>query len=95
MPAQDLRDRIQDTAGYDARVTVLGHIQRGGSPCAVDIILASRMGSAAVEALSSGNSGFMTALRDNTIALPELSVSWESKKPLDPELMRLVEVLGL
>ena len=95
MPAQDLRDRIQDTAGYDARVTVLGHIQRGGSPCAVDIILASRMGSAAVEALASGNSGFMTALRDNTIALPELSVSWESKKPLDPELMRLVEVLGL
>ncbi len=95
MPAQDLRDRIQDTAGYDARVTVLGHIQRGGSPCAVDIILASRMGSAAVDALASGKSGFMTALRDNNIDLPELSVSWESKKPLDPELMRLVEVLGL
>ena len=95
MPAQDLRDRIQDTAGYDARVTVLGHIQRGGSPCAVDIILASRMGAAAVDALTAGKSGFMTALRDNAIDLPALSVSWETRKPLDPEMMRLVEVLGL
>ncbi|MFA7094470.1 MAG: 6-phosphofructokinase, partial [Thermovirgaceae bacterium] len=74
---------------------VLGHIQRGGSPCAVDIILASRMGAAAVEAMAAGKSGFMTALKDNSIDLPALSVSWETKKPLDPELMRLVEVLGL
>ncbi len=95
MPAQELRDRIQDTAGYDARVTVLGHIQRGGSPCAVDIILASRMGSAAVEALVSGKNGVMTALANNRIELPYLSVSWETKKPLDPEMMKLVEVLGL
>ncbi|GAB6280045.1 MAG: 6-phosphofructokinase [Thermovirga sp.] len=95
MPAQELRDRIQDTGGYDARVTVLGHIQRGGSPCAVDIILASRMGSAAVEALVSGKSGVMTTLSDGRIDLPPLSVSWESRKPLDPELMELVEVLGL
>lgn len=95
MPAQELRDQIQDTGGYDARVTVLGHIQRGGSPCAVDIILASRMGSAALEALLSGNSGVMTALSDNHIELPPLKASWETKKQLDPELMELVEVLGL
>lgn len=95
MPAQQLRDQIQDTGGYDARVTVLGHIQRGGSPCAVDIILASRMGSAAVDALVSGKSGVMTALSNGRIELPPLSVSWETKKPLDPELMGLVDVLGL
>ncbi len=95
MPAQGLRDRIQDTAGYDARVTVLGHIQRGGSPCAVDIILASRMGSAAVEALASGRGGFMTALQENRIELLDLSLSWETRKYLDPEMMRLVEVLGV
>lgn len=95
MTAQQLRDQIQDTGGYDARVTVLGHIQRGGSPCAVDIILASRMGSAAVEALVSGKSGVMTALCDNHIELPPLKASWDTKKPLDPELMELVEVLGL
>ena len=95
MPAQELRDRIQDTAGYDARVTVLGHIQRGGSPCAVDIILASRMGSAAVEGLISGRGGFMTSLADSTIELRNLSVSWETKKYLDPEMMRLVGVLGV
>ena len=95
MPAQELRDRIQDTAGYDARVTVLGHIQRGGSPCAVDIILASRMGAAAVEALASGRGGFMTALQENRVELLDLSLSWETRKYLDPEMMRLVEVLGV
>ncbi len=94
MPAHELRDRIQDTGGYEARVTVLGHIQRGGSPCSVDIILASRMGSAAAEALESGQSGVMTAIRCGSIELPPISVSWETKKHLDPEMMRLVEVLG-
>lgn len=94
MSAQELRDKIQDTGGYDARVTVLGHIQRGGSPCAVDIILASRMGTAAVEALAGGKIGVMTALCNGRIELPALPVSWETKKRLDPELMELVEVLG-
>ena len=95
MPAAELRERIQDTGGYDARVTVLGHIQRGGSPCAVDIILASRMGAAAVEVLLSGKSGVMTTLKDGVIETPTLSVSWEQNKPLSPELMELVEVLSV
>jgi 6-phosphofructokinase 1 len=61
----------------------------------VDIILASRMGSAAVEGLISGRGGFMTSLADSTIELRNLSVSWETKKYLDPEMMRLVGVLGV
>ncbi len=95
MGAGELRDRIQDTGGYDARVTVLGHIQRGGSPCAVDIILASRMGNAAVGALVSGKRRTMTAAICGKVEVVPLERAWERKKFLDPELMELVEVLGI
>lgn len=95
MGAGELRDRIQDTGGYDARVTVLGHIQRGGSPCAVDIILASRMGNAAVGALLSGKRNTMTAAICGKVEVVPLELAWERKKFLDPELMELVEVLSI
>ncbi|HAG22269.1 MAG TPA: 6-phosphofructokinase [Synergistaceae bacterium] len=95
MGAGELRDRIQDTGGYDARVTVLGHIQRGGSPCAVDIILASRMGTAAVGALISGKRRIMTAARCGKVEVVPLELAWEKKKFLDPELMEIVEVLSI
>jgi 6-phosphofructokinase 1 len=95
MGASELRERIQDTGGYDARVTVLGHIQRGGSPCAVDIILASRMGRAAVAALLSGQRRVMTAASCGRVEVVPLERSWEEKKYLDPELMETVEVLSI
>jgi 6-phosphofructokinase 1 len=81
--------------GYDARVTVLGHIQRGGSPCAVDIILASRMGNAAAGALVSGKRRTMTAAICGKVEVVPLELAWERKKLLDPELMELVEVLSI
>jgi len=95
MPAQDLRDQLKDTGGYEARVTVLGHIQRGGSPCSVDIILASQMGKCAVDALLEGETAVMTASRCGKVQRVPLSWSWERRKLLDPELMELVEVLSI
>jgi 6-phosphofructokinase 1 len=95
MPAQDLRDQLKDTGGYEARVTVLGHIQRGGSPCSVDVVLASQMGKCAVDALLEGKTAVMTASRCGKVELVPLSWSWERKKLLDPELMELVEVLSI
>ncbi len=95
MGASELRERIQDTGGYDARVTVLGHIQRGGSPCAMDIILASQMGMAAVAALLSGETRCMTGASCGRIEVVPLERSWEEKKRLDAELMEIVEVLSI
>jgi 6-phosphofructokinase 1 len=95
MPAQDLRDQLKDTGGYEARVTVLGHIQRGGSPCSVDVVLASQMGKCAVDALLEGKTAVMTASRCGKVELVPLSWSWERKKLLDPDLMELVEVLSI
>jgi 6-phosphofructokinase 1 len=95
MSAQELKTQLKDTGGYEARVTVLGHIQRGGSPCSVDIILASQMGKCAVDALLEGETAVMTASRCGKVQRVPLSWSWERRKLLDPELMELVEVLSI
>lgn len=95
MSAQDLALRLKDTAGYEARVTVLGHIQRGGSPTAFDTVLASRMGACAVEALMEGKSGVMTAVQKDEMATPPLSVAWEEKKPLSADLLSLMDMLSI
>ncbi|MBC7321537.1 MAG: 6-phosphofructokinase [Acetomicrobium sp.] len=95
MSAQDLALRLKDTAGYEARVTVLGHIQRGGSPTAFDAVLASRMGACAVEALMEGKSGVMTAVQKDEMATPPLSVAWEEKKPLSADLLSLMDMLSI
>lgn len=95
MSAQELKTQLKDTGGYEARVTVLGHIQRGGSPCSVDIILASQMGKCAVDALLEGETAVMAASRCGKVQRVPLSWSWERRKLLDPELMELVEVLSI
>jgi 6-phosphofructokinase 1 len=95
MPAHELSARLEDTGGYTARITVLGHIQRGGSPTAYDAVLASRMGSAAVEALCEGRRGVMAGCVGGRIELCPLARTWEEKKPLNPELLELVEKLSI
>jgi len=95
MSAQDLALRLKDTAGYEARVTVLGHIQRGGSPTAFDAVLASRMGACAVEALMEGKSGVMIAVQKDEMATPPLSVAWEEKKLLSADLFSLMDMLSI
>ena len=63
---------IQKRTGFDTRVTVLGHVQRGGVPTPTDRILGSRFGVAAVDALSEGKSSVMTALRGDRVELIRL-----------------------
>ena len=95
MSAVELRDQLKDTGGYDARVTVLGYIQRGGSPSSYDTILASRMGSFAVESLLEGASGSMVGNSCHEMVLAPLSMSWKGQKPLNPELIELIDKLSI
>ncbi|MFA7364285.1 MAG: ATP-dependent 6-phosphofructokinase, partial [Aminobacteriaceae bacterium] len=95
MSALELKNQLQDTGGYDARVTVLGYIQRGGSPTSFDTILASRMGSFAVEALLEGRSGVMVGSVCGRMTLCPLEDAWKSPKSLNPEMLALVEKLGV
>ena len=86
---------VMDTAGYEARVTVLGHVLRGGSPTSFDTVLASRMGARAVEALVEGERGTMVAVSCGRMKLLPLTAAWEEKKWLNPELMSLIDTLSI
>ena len=94
MTANEMKDKLQDTGGYDARVTVLGHIQRGGSPTSFDVILASRMGAYAAESLMVGKSGLMVGNVNHRMTLSDLERAWSEQKHLSPELLNLVEKLN-
>lgn len=93
--AQDIADSIKDAIGFETRVTVLGHYQRGGAPTVFDRLLASRFGKKAVELLVSGTSGVMVGLSCNAmLATPLEDVIKGEKRPQD-EVLRLAEVLGI
>jgi 6-phosphofructokinase 1 len=94
MTANEMKDKLQDTGGYDARVTVLGYIQRGGSPTSFDAILASRMGAYATESLFIGKSGVMVGNVNHRMVLSDLERSWTEQKSLSPEMLNLVEKLN-
>jgi len=92
---QSIADSIKDAIGFETRVTVLGHYQRGGAPTVFDRLLASRFGKKAVELLISGNHGTMAGLSCNTVlAVPLEDVIKGEKRPQD-EMLRLAEVLGI
>jgi 6-phosphofructokinase 1 len=86
-----LKQQIPD---FDPRVTILGHIQRGGSPTAFDRVLGSRLGNAAVEALLKGETNKMVGLMRNKVALTSFDDAIHKTKVLNPELIRLVDVFN-
>jgi len=93
--AQEIADTVKDAIGFETRVTVLGHYQRGGAPTVFDRLLASRFGKKAVELLVAGQQGIMVGLSCNTIlAVPIEDVVKGEKRPQD-EVLRLAEVLGI
>ena len=92
---QTIADSIKDAIGFETRVTVLGHYQRGGAPTVFDRLLGSRFGKKAVELLISGQQGMMVGLSCNAIlATPLADVIKGEKRPQD-EVLRLAEVLGV
>ncbi|HRH66727.1 MAG TPA: 6-phosphofructokinase [Bacteroidia bacterium] len=80
---------------YDTRVSVLGHMQRGGSPSCADRVLASRLGVAAVEALMEGRSNEMVGIVNNQLVHTPFPVIVSSQKEFPMDLMRIAEILSL
>lgn len=91
---ETLAKQIEEKSGFDVRTTVLGHVQRGGSPTAADRLLASQLGYFAVRHLLAGDTGVLVGEHNDTIVTTPLSEVWSKDKPLDPELLQLVQVLG-
>jgi 6-phosphofructokinase len=94
--AQSIADSIKDGVGFETRVTVLGHYQRGGAPSVFDRLLGSRFGRKSVELLLNGTKGVMVGLAASslTTTLLEMVVSGGQKK-LNQELIRLGDILGI
>ena len=95
MSASDLASLLKKTGGFDAKIIVLGHIQRGGSPSSFDTVLASRLGGGAVDALRNGETGVMVGRTCGKIVTSPIQTAWEQKKNLDADMMSLVDILGI
>ena len=83
----------QDRLGFELRVAILGHIQRGGTPSAYDRILASRLGAGAVEAMASGEYNVLTGWVASEIKYTPLEVVVKNKKQIDKSLVELAKIL--
>ncbi len=87
-----LEGEIEERTGYESRMTILGHVQRGGTPTAYDRVLATRFGVAAADAVAAGDFGKMVALRGTAIDRVSIEAALAEPKLLDPELYETAEV---
>jgi 6-phosphofructokinase 1 len=85
---------VKDRTGFDSRVCILGHIQRGGAPTARDRVLASKLGAAAVQSLIADNGGYMVGEVNREIAYTPLKDTWEKRKALHVGLTDLLKLLS-
>ncbi len=85
----EIAEKIEEATGVESRATVLGHVQRGGSPSARDRILASQMGHYAVQLLQQGKSNRIVAIQNNHVCDFDITEALEMKKPFDMDMYRM------
>lgn len=94
--AMGMAERVKNEyPQYDVRVTILGHLQRGGSPTAADRILASRMGAAAIDALLEDQRNVMIGIRNDEIVYVPFSKAIKNDKPINRELLNTLRRLSI
>jgi len=92
----ELADHINENfPDYDTRVSVLGHMQRGGSPSCFDRVLASRLGVAAVESLLDRSTGVMVGLTNNQVSTVALNKAIKMNNDIDKELLKVAEITSV
>lgn len=92
----ELADYVEENLeGYDVRVSVLGHMQRGGAPSCFDRVLASRMGVKAVESLMEGKSNFMIGIVNNNLELYPIDKAVKGHSEIDEELLRVSDIMSI
>ncbi len=91
----ELKDYVEaNLPEYDVRVSVLGHMQRGGSPSCFDRVLASRLGMKAVESLLEGKSNYMVGLKEDKVVLTPLEQAIKGKSEIDRELLKVSDIMS-
>ena len=92
----ELRDYVEENLeGYDVRVSVLGHMQRGGSPSCFDRVLACRMGVKAVESLLEGKFNYMVGTVNNKLELYPIDKAVKGDSIIDAELLRVSDIMSI
>lgn len=93
--AMALQREIQQRSESEVRTSILGHVQRGGTPSTRDRVLASRLGYMAVEGLVHGHTGEMVGVDKRGNVFVPLRDVWENRKPIDEQLVELAAVLAI
>ncbi|MCL6477120.1 MAG: 6-phosphofructokinase [Peptococcaceae bacterium] len=93
--ALEVGEQIKQKTGFDTKVTILGHLQRGGTPTAYDRILASRLGARAVELLMNGEKCKMVGILSGRIVATDLEQVLSCKKDVDMDMYNLAGVLSI
>lgn len=93
----DLERKVKEQFGdrYETKVTILGHVQRGGRPSCADRLLASRLGVSAVEALRVGHSNIMVGIRDRKIKFTDFDRATKQNPRMDEELLRVSDIISI
>ncbi len=89
-----IEKELRDEIGFETRVTVLGHVQRGGSPSVFDRLIASQFGYFAIDFLNKGGSGKMVGLMKDEIVFTPFAEAISKVKPIKKELITIMELLG-
>jgi len=92
--AHTIADKLYEKYHVQSHVCVLGHTQRGGSPSSTDRLLATRLGYYAVQGIIEGKTDVMVGIINNKKVYTPLKESWENKKELDPELLKIYRIMS-
>lgn len=92
---EDIAKKIEESTGIETRATVLGHVQRGGSPTVRDRVMATRMGYAAVELLNKGIGNRVICYRDGKIVNEDIYEALNMKKPFDDDMYNIAHVTSI
>ncbi|MEM0492573.1 MAG: 6-phosphofructokinase [Candidatus Thermoplasmatota archaeon] len=90
----NLKTRIESTINWEVKLSILGHVQRGGDPTAFDRVLASRLGYEAVLAIMNNENDKMVGMVNNKITLTPLEETWTRKKDIDITYLKMNEILA-
>ena len=92
---EDIAKKIEESTGIESRATVLGHVQRGGSPTVRDRVMATQMGYAAVELLNKGIGNRVICYRDGKIVNEDIYEALNMKKPFDDDMYNIAHVTSI
>ncbi|SMO79208.1 6-phosphofructokinase [Solitalea koreensis] len=90
-----IAEKVKERFNYDTKVSILGHLQRGGSPTSFDRVLASRLGQAAVEGILKGKNRKMVGIISNRIEFTDLTLAIKNQIEVDESLIDLVNILAI